>query len=127
MAETERRCLRRSILGRLRSPALQTRTMFTQSNAWESSRASLSLSLCVYGHSNRTAHTTSFQPLFRSVGRQSAVEMDPSMADAWSNLGSAFHAEDDLEDALGWCVHQHIFLSHPGPRTPNKKHDVRGA
>ena len=33
---------------------------------------------------------------------QSAVEMDPSMADAWSNLGSAYHLENELEDALGW-------------------------
>lgn len=33
---------------------------------------------------------------------QSAVENDPSMADAWSNLGSAYHHEDHLEDALGW-------------------------
>lgn len=30
--------------------------------------------------------------------------MDPAMADAWSNLGSAYHHENDLEDALGWCV-----------------------
>lgn len=35
---------------------------------------------------------------------QSAVEMDPAMADAWSNLGSAYHHENDLEDALGWCA-----------------------
>lgn len=33
---------------------------------------------------------------------KSAVEMDPSMADAWSNLGSAYHQQDHLEDALGW-------------------------
>lgn len=30
--------------------------------------------------------------------------MDPAMADAWSNLGSAYHHENELEDALGWCV-----------------------
>lgn len=31
------------------------------------------------------------------------------MADAWSNLGSAYHHEEDLEDALGWCVQQRFF------------------
>ncbi|CAM9414871.1 unnamed protein product [Ascophyllum nodosum] len=40
---------------------------------------------------------------------QSAVEMDPSMADAWSNLGSAYHQENDLEDALG-CYQEAIRL-----------------
>lgn len=35
--------------------------------------------------------------------------MDPAMADAWSNLGSAYHHENDLEDALGWCVLEHGF------------------
>eukprot|EP00752_Nemacystus_decipiens_P009581 g8561.t1 len=40
---------------------------------------------------------------------QSAVEMDPAMADAWSNLGSAYHHENDLEDALG-CYQEAIRL-----------------
>ncbi|CAN0262707.1 unnamed protein product, partial [Ectocarpus fasciculatus] len=40
---------------------------------------------------------------------QSAVEMDPAMADAWSNLGSAYHRENDLEDALG-CYQEAIRL-----------------
>eukprot|EP00904_Undaria_pinnatifida_P012549 jgi/Undpi1/8424/HiC_scaffold_25.g10892.m1 len=39
----------------------------------------------------------------------SAVEMDPSMADAWSNLGSAYHLENELEDALG-CYQEAIRL-----------------